>query len=575
MNFRARLTAVFLVAALVPLISFAFFVRGEMTERLTGQYERRVESLISVLEGDLAEEGKRLAASLAVLREAAVDDNRFRRAAVDGAQDDRRYLLDYAGNAMQLTGLSMLQVQDAAGRIISSGHFRNEFDRLEPELPELLTSAPGGFALVQARAPDAPFVALARIDSCRMGGRLFYFVAGLRVESRFLQRLKRGADLQISLVGPSGPLVPVSDTGETSGETEAGLDAGNGDAIVRELSLPFIETSRDGLVSASFRVVDPQTELKRLQNSVNRWFLIAVAATCLIAVLFSTWLASRISRPLMELADKTSRIDLDRLDINFDSSRDDEIGVLSRLLGAMTNRLRASAVQIKDAERRATLGELARQVNHDIKNGLTPIRNVFRHLSDLGRDKPADLPGVFEERKGTLDSSISYLEDLATHYARLSPRQDHQLCDINEIVEQVATDLQGVDRPYRIQTDLKNTNSVNGDPVALRRVIENLVNNAIDSLGSDNGLVNIGTESFTDGSGTASVRIVVSDNGTGITEGQQGRIFDDFFTTRETGTGLGLSIVRRLVMDLDGTIRVESPLGPDGGSRFIIEIPAA
>jgi len=566
---------VFLVAALVPLISFAFFVRGEMKERLTEQYERRVESLISILEGDLAEEEKRLTASLAVLREAAVDDNRFRRAAVDGAQDDRRYLLDYAGNAMRLTGLSMLQIQDAAGRIISSGHFRNEFDRLEPELPKLLISAPGGSALVQARAPDAPFVALARIDSCRMGGRLFYFVAGLRVENRFLQRLKRGADLHVSLVGPGGPLVPAADAGETSRESGISLVAETGNTIVRELSLPFIETSRDGLVSASFRVSDPQTGLKRLQNSVNLWFLVAVVATCLIAVLFSTWLASRISRPLMELADKTSRIDLDRLDINFDSSRDDEIGVLSRLLGALTGRLRASAVQIKDAERRATLGELARQVNHDIKNGLTPIRNVFRHLADLGRDKPGDLPAVFEERKGTLDSSISYLENLATHYARLSSRQDYQLCNVNEIVKRVAMDLQGVDRLYRIQTDLKNTAGVNGDPVALRRVIENLVNNAIDSLGSDNGRVVIGTESFADGSETESVRIVVADNGAGITEEQRGRIFDDFFTTKDKGTGLGLSIVRRLVMDLDGTIRVESPWGPDGGSRFIIEIPAA
>jgi signal transduction histidine kinase len=574
-SFRARLTVVFLVAALVPLISFAFFVRDEMTKRLTGQYERRVESLITVLEADLEEEGKRLTAALAVMREAAVDDNRFRRAAVDGAPEDRRYLLDYAGNAMRFTGLSMLQIQDANGRIVSSGHFRNEFDRLEPELPKLLISAPGGFALVQARAPDAPFVALARIDSCRMGGRKFYFVAGLRVESRFLQRMKRGADLRVSLVGPGGPLVPVPGAGEASREAGASPGSETGKTIVRELSLPFIETSRDSLASASFRVADPQTDLKRLQNSVNRWFLAAVAATCVIAVLFSTWLASRISRPLMELADKTSRIDLDRLDIDFDSSRHDEIGVLSRLLGAMTRRLRASAVQIKDAERRATLGELARQVNHDIKNGLTPIRNVFRHLTDLSRDKPEELAGVFEERKGTLDSSISYLENLATHYARLSSRRDHQLCHINDIVEQVVMDLRGVDRTYLIQTDLQNTARVNGDPVALRRVIENLVNNAIDSLGSHNGLVKIGTGQFADDSGITGVRIVVADNGSGITEEQRDRIFDDFYTTRETGTGLGLSIVRRLVMDLDGTIRVESPLGPDGGSRFIIEIPAA
>jgi signal transduction histidine kinase len=136
-------------------------------------------------------------------------------------------------------------------------------------------------------------------------------------------------------------------------------------------------------------------------------------------------------------------------------------------------------------------------------------------------------------------------------------------------------DLQGVDRKYQIGTEMKSTAAVNGDPVALRRVIENLVNNAIDSLGPENGRVKITTENFADGSGRGSVRIVVADNGTGVTEDQQARIFDDFYTTKGEGTGLGLSIVRRLVMDMDGTIRVESSSGPDGGSRFIIEIPAA
>ena len=112
------------------MIALAFLFRDEMTDRLTLQYERRVESLVAVIEEDLAQESEAIATSLAVLRKATANDNRFRRAAVDRAQDERRYLLDYAGNAMQLTGLSMLQIQDEAGRIISSGHFRNEFDRL-------------------------------------------------------------------------------------------------------------------------------------------------------------------------------------------------------------------------------------------------------------------------------------------------------------------------------------------------------------------------------------------------------------------------------------------------------------
>ena len=104
----------------------------------------------------------------------------------------------------------------------------------------------------------------------------------------------------------------------------------------------------------------------------------------------------------------------------------------------MTERLRNSSARLREAERRAAVGDLARQVNHDIKNGLAPIRNVLRHFSQVARQDPALLPAVFEERKGTLDSSVEYLETLARNYARLSP--DHRArapCDVNALVEEV------------------------------------------------------------------------------------------------------------------------------------------
>ncbi|NIO29767.1 MAG: HAMP domain-containing protein [Candidatus Latescibacteria bacterium] len=576
MTFRTRLLVTFLLAVLLPLIALALFVRDEMTDRLTAQYERRVESLVAVIEEDLAQESEAISTSLAVIRKAVVDDNRFRRAAVDRAQEERRYLLDYAGNAMQLTGLSMLQIQDEAGRIISSGHFRNEYDRMEPELPTLLASTPEGIALVQARAPDAPFLALARADSFQMGNKRFTIVAGLRVERRFLARLAREAELTVALVYPGGMLTSGMDRSESGDDVQPGVetlrDAAPASAIARELSVPFIDSKRGELALAQFRVTHRLTELEALRGSIDRWFLVAVAAAGILAVMLVGWLASRISRPLVELADKTSRIDLDRLDIDFETRRKDEIGSLSRLLGAMTERLRASAVRIKDAERRATLGELARQVNHDIKNGLTPIRNVFRHLIELARSNPKQLPDVFEERQSTLDSSISYLEDLASNYARLYPRSENRPCDVNDVVQRVATDLRGSSQ-VDLLMNLSNKAVVLGDPVSLRRVLENLVNNAIDSLESRPGNVAISTELVAGEADRPRVRITVADTGIGMSADQQAKVFDDFYTTKDNGSGLGLSIVRRLVMDLDGSIHVESEEGK--GSRFIIDLPGA
>jgi signal transduction histidine kinase len=557
-----------LFAVLVPMGSLALFIREEMSDRLTTQYEDRVASLITVIEDDLRREGRKISNSLMALRGAIIDDNRFRRAAVDRAMEERRYLLDYAGNALQITGLSMLQIQDDVGRIISSGHFRNEYDRLEPELPELLGSARDRPALVIARAPDAPFIALAGIDSFQMGGRRFTIVAGVKVDHHFLSRLARGDELTVSLIYPGGLLS--SSAVETTPATDPSPDSNDDDMIVRELRIPFVDTARGELIPARIRVSHDLTDLRALRRSMNFWYMIAVVVTGIFAVLLASALASRISRPLKELSDKTSRIDLDRLDIDFESPRNDEIGALSRLLGSMTDRLRASATRIRDAERRATLGELARQVNHDIKNGLIPIRNVFRHMVQLARDNPEKLPEVFDERRQTIDSSISYLEDLASNYARLTPRRERQRCDLNSILQDVM-DEKRVREDLILETNLGEGAVVTGDPVAIRRIIENLVDNAIDSIGSRPGTVTASTDRVLGEEPMPRIRITIEDTGSGMSKEERDRAFDDFFTTKDNGTGLGLSIVRRLVMDLDGSIRVESEVGR--GSRFIIELP--
>jgi signal transduction histidine kinase len=545
---------VFLAAVLVPMVVLSLLIRFEMTKRLTVQYERRVDALVSVIEADIAQESVSLGASLSALKETILDENRFRRAAVDHDKEARRYLLDYAGGAMRMTGLSMMQIQDSDGRIISSGHFRNEFDRLEPELPRLLAEAPGSLALVEVRTPDKEMIVLARTDRFSIGGRDFTITGGIEIERRFLARLERESSLSVNLIHPSD------------------LKYYPENAIVREIPIPLIEVDREKLTESGFRVSHDLSGLSGLRDSIDRWFLIVIAIAGLAAFIMVGYLSSRISRPLTRLAKKTSLLDLETLDIEFETSRSDEVGALSRLLAAMTDRLRAGALRIRDAERRATLGEMARQVNHDIRNGLTPIRNVIRHLSQLSREDPDAMPGVFAEREETLESSIAYLDDLASNYARLYPRLDRKLCDINDIAAGIVSDLHGT-RPAGLIADLCEGAVVQADPVALRRIFENLVRNAIDSIGPDQGTVTVATERVPDDEGRTWIRVTVADNGTGMNEEQKSRIFDDFYTTKADGTGLGLSIVRRLVMDLDGRIDVESAEGE--GTRMIIHLPAA
>jgi two-component system nitrogen regulation sensor histidine kinase NtrY len=288
-------------------------------------------------------------------------------------------------------------------------------------------------------------------------------------------------------------------------------------------------------------------------------------------LLLAVWVSSRISRPLAALAEKTAVLDLDRLDVDFDEGTD-EVGTLSRLLGDLAARLRTSTARVREAERRATVGDLARQINHDIKNGLIPLRNVMRHLAQVERDEPAALPSVFAERRQTVDSSIAYLETLATSYERLSPPSERRECDLNALVTDVVRAAHGHERVEFGAHLTPNLPRVVGDPTAFRRILENLTANAVDSLQSKPGRVTVSTDVVRRDHDLPIVRVTVADTGRGMSSDERGRIFDDFYTTKEGGTGLGLSIVRRLVMDLHGTLGVESE--PGTGTRIIIDIPA-
>jgi signal transduction histidine kinase len=264
-------------------------------------------------------------------------------------------------------------------------------------------------------------------------------------------------------------------------------------------------------------------------------------------------------------------VELTRYDAHLATRRQDEIGSLSRLLDRMVQRLRTAARQLRDAERRATVGDMARQVNHDIRNGLLPIRNVIRHLAEVARDAPAELGAVFNERAGTLQGGIGYLENLATNYARLTPRTERQPCDVNALLHNLVRDA-AVPGDDRVKLELSpGLPPASADPVALRRALENLAINAVESLGDASGGVTLRTRA---GGGEDDRRVIIDvvDTGTGIGPTELDRIFDDFYTTKERGTGLGLSIVRRLITDMGGRVNVASEAGR--GTTFTIELPA-
>jgi signal transduction histidine kinase len=545
-SFRARLFLVSTLAVLVPLTVLAFGVRREMDRRLGDEARRRGSAAVGRLGVELARERERIVARLEALSRDLATDNRFRLGLL-GQSASRAYVLDWAGEAMRLSGLSVLQIQDTAGRIVSSGHFRNEYDEVRGELPRFLAAVAPVPALVRFRTAEAPLLALAAVESVSVAGRPLMLVGGLAAEERFLRGLDPDPDLTVALAATPGQA-----------------------AVIGELAVPFLDALTGTADSARLVVTQSGVTLAALRRGLNTWVMVALGVTGLLAIILSAWLARVVSRPLTELADKTASIDLDRLDQDFATDRSDEIGALSRLLGEMTVRLRRAVAGLREAERRVAMGDLARQVNHDIKNGLVPIRNVLRHLDQVAREEPAALPGVFEERKATLESSVQYLDTLARNYARLAPAAFPEQCDVNSVIAEV---LQAPRTGAPIRAELAQAlPPVAVDRLMLRRVIENLVGNAADAAAARQGAtVTVSTErARRDGQGSV-VRVHVTDTGSGMTKAELDSAFDDFHTTKEGGTGLGLSIVRRLVLDLGGSFRIETE--PGTGTRATVEIP--
>jgi two-component system nitrogen regulation sensor histidine kinase NtrY len=209
-------------------------------------------------------------------------------------------------------------------------------------------------------------------------------------------------------------------------------------------------------------------------------------------------------------------------------------------------------------------------VNHDIKNSIAPLRNVLRHLAQIARDRPGDLAKVFAERRQTLVSSLEYLEKLAATYAKLSPPPEAQRADVSAVTRETVGQMQTGSGELSLQL-ADGLPLAKIDPLALRRILENLVSNAVEALDGQSGTVTVSTSRASEPGQPAAVRVVVEDTGKGMTEQELERAFQDFYSTKQGGTGLGLSIVRRLVTDAGGRLRVET--SPGAGSRFIVDIP--
>jgi signal transduction histidine kinase len=592
---RLRIFLAAILLIVLPLVGLSWVLRDRITARYTGEFQRRTASQLAGAAANLDQRARRIAASLTGIAEALQDDNRFRLAIIGGRDDLMPYLRDAAGRAMHLGGLQVLLILDDHGVILSSGHYRNEFGRHDHELVSLLQQSswsrpdrgtgpvqPASMALASIRMPAGESLALLLTEPMRIGDHVLHVVGGEILDASLLAALS--SDLaDLALLNANGPMLDdpwfarhlpgLTEWADEQRLTDAMTAAG---FLIRSDPLPLIRNASpaEDPASGGRRLSEARlvarvstAPLRTTLREMNMTFGLALAAALAGAFGLAAWLSAQLSRPLQDLALKATRVDLDDPAVDLSSTRQDEVGRLARVLSVMIARLREDAIRLAAAEHRATLGEVARQVNHDLRNGLTPVRNILRHLRETAAAAPTDTTKVLNERLPTLDSSVSYLEELASRYARLAPRMKLAPCDLAVIAREASLGMPQVE----VHAE-SGTPDVLADPVSLRRILDNLLSNAREALRAEGGRIMVRIDRIEDERDGIQCRLAVIDDGIGMTAEVAARSCEDFFTTRSDGTGLGLSNVRRLVGDAGGHLRIDSV--PGTGTTVTVVFPA-
>jgi signal transduction histidine kinase len=539
MTFRIRLVLALLAAALIPLLVFALGVRREFNARLTRTESDQNSRAEAEARKALADEGSRIAGRLAVIAGDLERDTRTT-LALAGDQAARTWLIDYAGAAMQTAGLDALQLQDSMGTILSAGQYRNLYGQHAP----VANATRDASVVLRARTPRGEVPVLARAVPVNVAGVVLTLSGGIAMDSARLSGLV--AD---SAIGAS--LLVQGDTAPTFAFWSA--------------AFPYLGQRAGD--SASLVLWRRGSNVAELRRNITQRLASALALSGIVAAGLALLLGARISRPIRQITEQAEQVDLEHLDQDFASARGDEIGRLSTALGTMQDRLRASLEGLRNAERRAATGDLARQVNHDIKNGLAPIRSVVRYLSEVARGGDAEaLQRAYVDREPVLESSVRHLDDLARRYARQTPLSSSTTVAVASVLREVVQ----ATNDSRVSLRLPDGAGpqVAGDTVSIRRIVENLVSNATESLPDGGGSVEVALDA---NGGT--VRITVADTGRGMSRAELDRAFRAFHTTKPDGTGLGLASVRELVTALGGALRASS--SPGAGSQFVVTLPSA
>jgi nitrogen fixation/metabolism regulation signal transduction histidine kinase len=307
-------------------------------------------------------------------------------------------------------------------------------------------------------------------------------------------------------------------------------------------------------------------DISNLVVAVINFTLLLIIITMSLAVFIS----GRLTSPLTMLSGGLASVELGKKSEHLEYKGSDEIGELVKQYNRMVDELDESARKLAGTEREYAWREMAKQIAHEIKNPLTPMKLNVQQLLKSWKDGIPDFNGKIESFSRNQIEYIDNLSSIASAFSSFAKMPGANPVEV-DLLEQVRSTLElfmNTDNVKFVVTwPHESKIFIIADREQLNGIFSNLFKNSIQSIPPDRkGMVKVTTEIIRD-----KVVISVHDNGTGIPEELKKKMFTPNFTTKSSGTGLGLSIVKRYAEGAGGRVWFESEAGK--GTVFHIEFP--
>ncbi|HET9824901.1 MAG TPA: HAMP domain-containing sensor histidine kinase [Chitinophagaceae bacterium] len=291
----------------------------------------------------------------------------------------------------------------------------------------------------------------------------------------------------------------------------------------------------------------------------------------LIAGIIALFITNRITRSFSIIGDKMKEVNLGKLNEEIPWNRKDEIGELVKEYNKMVSKLGESAEALARSEREGAWREMARQVAHEIKNPLTPMKLSIQYLQKAILNNSPDVKELTAKVASTLVEQIDHLSKIAFDFSQFANIGNTQveLFDIHEVIGALKELYQ---RGQRVEISWKAIPDkviLKGDKTQMNRLFTNLFQNAVEACDEKERCI-INVSELQD---NGSIVVSIKDNGEGIPPSMQSKIFAPNFTTKSSGTGLGLAMCKSIVEQAQGKIWFET--SPGEGTTFHVELPLA